>query len=461
MGPASEDDKDSEQEDDDARASDAVEPKGDAAKAAPTSEPPAAEPRPVKTRATPPPPPVDDVDPVPLSTRDLELEPVSLVEIEQILAPGKTPPKLGAKLVPSVKLGRSRESEPAPNSERGRRSDRARARASEDLNSDSATIDLRALAAAAAPPKKKIDEDLANLTSVPPPAPLDLTTLPDLNALAKRKKTPKPPAVKQVAYEDDAEPAPRSARAAAASEPRASTRSPAAATTARPPAPLPQEAPKSNTFMMVLAAVGLLSIGFFIGRMTAAPSSTPSPPSAAAPLQGQPAPTQPTTTVTTGASQPPGPLSGATEPPPVDPTASAATANTAATTTATATTTNALTGPILTGTTPTTAATTATAAATETATAATGAEFDKAAANAALSSAVGTASGCKKEGDPSGKALVSITFAPSGKVTRSTISGPPFQGTPTGSCIALAFKSASVPPFSGDPMTVTKTVTIP
>jgi hypothetical protein len=41
------------------------------------------------------------------------------------------------------------------------------------------------------------------------------------------------------------------------------------------------------------------------------------------------------------------------------------------------------------------------------------------------------------------------------------VQGPPFAGTATGGCIARAFKSASVPPFSGDPVTVQKTVNMP
>jgi hypothetical protein len=74
---------------------------------------------------------------------------------------------------------------------------------------------------------------------------------------------------------------------------------------------------------------------------------------------------------------------------------------------------------------------------------------------------MGQASGCKSAGDPSGVAKVSVTFAPSGRVTQALVTGPPFAGTATGGCIARAFRSASVPPFAGDPQTVTKTVNIP
>ena len=88
------------------------------------------------------------------------------------------------------------------------------------------------------------------------------------------------------------------------------------------------------------------------------------------------------------------------------------------------------------------------------------AEFNKSAAVAALAAAAGRAAGCKQPDGPSGGATVSITFAPSGRVTSSKVTGPPFQGTPVGGCIASAFRSASVPPFDGSPITVTKTVNV-
>lgn len=89
-----------------------------------------------------------------------------------------------------------------------------------------------------------------------------------------------------------------------------------------------------------------------------------------------------------------------------------------------------------------------------------GGEFDKSAAVAALAAAAGRAVGCKQPDDPSGGATVSVTFAPSGRVTSSKVTGAPFQGTVMGGCIASAFRSASVPPFEGAPVTVTKNVSI-
>lgn len=86
--------------------------------------------------------------------------------------------------------------------------------------------------------------------------------------------------------------------------------------------------------------------------------------------------------------------------------------------------------------------------------------FDRAAASAALNESVAQASACRKEGDPSGVASVVITFATSGRVTSANVSGPPFAGTPTGGCIAAALRRTKVPPFSGDRVTISKTVVI-
>ena len=62
--------------------------------------------------------------------------------------------------------------------------------------------------------------------------------------------------------------------------------------------------------------------------------------------------------------------------------------------------------------------------------------------------------------DPSGVAQVTITFAPSGRVTTALVAGPPFACTPTGGCVASTLRGARVPAFAGDPVTVRKTVTI-
>jgi len=89
-----------------------------------------------------------------------------------------------------------------------------------------------------------------------------------------------------------------------------------------------------------------------------------------------------------------------------------------------------------------------------------GTEFDRGAARDALASAAAQASSCRKQGDPSGTANLTIIFAPSGRVTSAQIQGPPFSGTPTGGCIASTMRRASVPAFSGEHVTVSKTIVV-
>lgn len=88
------------------------------------------------------------------------------------------------------------------------------------------------------------------------------------------------------------------------------------------------------------------------------------------------------------------------------------------------------------------------------------AAFDPSAAQSALATAAQQASSCRQDGDPTGVARVVVTFAPSGRVTSATISGPPFAGTQTGSCIARTMRGMSLPAFTGDHMTISKTVVI-
>ncbi len=88
------------------------------------------------------------------------------------------------------------------------------------------------------------------------------------------------------------------------------------------------------------------------------------------------------------------------------------------------------------------------------------APFDRGAAVAALRTAAGAASSCRRGSDPSGTATVTVTFANSGRAINANVSGPPFAGTATGGCIAAAMRRARVPPFSGDRVTVSKRVVI-
>lgn len=87
--------------------------------------------------------------------------------------------------------------------------------------------------------------------------------------------------------------------------------------------------------------------------------------------------------------------------------------------------------------------------------------FDSTGAAIAMNEAARRAASCRAPSDPTGAAMVMIKFAPSGRVTTSVIEGGPFAGTTIGGCIALAFRGARVPPFSGEPVTLRKTVTYP
>ncbi len=89
------------------------------------------------------------------------------------------------------------------------------------------------------------------------------------------------------------------------------------------------------------------------------------------------------------------------------------------------------------------------------------APFSPSLASGALVSAASIASGsCLAEGESSGRAKVTVTFAPSGRVTQALVSGAPFAGTPTGSCLAAQFRSVRIAAFTGEHVTVSKTVRI-
>ncbi len=88
------------------------------------------------------------------------------------------------------------------------------------------------------------------------------------------------------------------------------------------------------------------------------------------------------------------------------------------------------------------------------------AAFNKDAARAALGGAAASAAGCAQPDGPRGTGTVRVTFSSSGRATQALIQGPPFAGTSTGSCIASKFRGISVPAFTGDAVSVTKSVTI-
>ncbi len=465
-------------------------------------------------------PPSSDAEPI--SLREMELEPVSLHDIERILAPGKAPPKLSdaARTKPDKetpepqpkvsvpRAGERRLPKPAPKpapAPAGRAQTKVEEEADDDRPPDSAIQDLRRLASAAQPGTdrdSKVDEMLVlgGIGGAPPPPllPTDLATLlkdtkddpeaspkprprpplkkrsepaaevldlkaPSSSVPPKRESTrpsgrestrPKERESSRPRERESVRPRTDSAAAVAKSiKPKASSRAPAARTSDRPaaaPTGATDRRPgNGSTLFYAAMGLGLLGAGYWWGTRGDPP----------APTAGVPAPT--VTVVVT--QQVP------VEAAPIESAPLAATSDTTAepslTTAPAATGASAGAKPQATTTTAGTAApaatTTAAAAPAKTSTPAATGDFDKAAASAALGGAVAKAAACKKAGDPSGQAKVQVTFAPSGRVTVANILGPPFAGTATGSCIAMAFKSASVPPFQGDPMTVSKTVSIP
>jgi predicted Zn finger-like uncharacterized protein len=86
--------------------------------------------------------------------------------------------------------------------------------------------------------------------------------------------------------------------------------------------------------------------------------------------------------------------------------------------------------------------------------------FNRGAAVAAMSAAASQASGCKKPGGPTGSGKATLTFAPTGRVTSATVDSPPFAGTAVGGCVASIFRRAKVPPFTGNPIRVSKSFSI-
>jgi predicted Zn finger-like uncharacterized protein len=85
--------------------------------------------------------------------------------------------------------------------------------------------------------------------------------------------------------------------------------------------------------------------------------------------------------------------------------------------------------------------------------------FNMGEAKSRLGAAAAAVQSCKK-GDVTGTGRVTIVFAPGGGAQSATVVGPPFEGTPTGACVAARFKGVHVPAFSGSPFSVAKSFTI-
>jgi hypothetical protein len=71
-----------------------------------------------------------------------------------------------------------------------------------------------------------------------------------------------------------------------------------------------------------------------------------------------------------------------------------------------------------------------------------------------MSKVKGRVAGCYDQFKVPGMASVNVTIQKSGAVSSATVGGA-FAGTPTGSCVEKAVKSASFPKFKGSPMSLT------
>jgi hypothetical protein len=86
--------------------------------------------------------------------------------------------------------------------------------------------------------------------------------------------------------------------------------------------------------------------------------------------------------------------------------------------------------------------------------------FDPKSAGAALSKAAARAGICVPPGDAGGEAVVTITLDPSGVTSSAAVYGARFSGTQAGECIAGLLRDVKVRPFTGDPVTVKKTIQV-
>jgi serine/threonine-protein kinase len=86
--------------------------------------------------------------------------------------------------------------------------------------------------------------------------------------------------------------------------------------------------------------------------------------------------------------------------------------------------------------------------------------FSLGAARSTLAAAMNRANACSRPEGPSGQGRAMITFSPDGPVSSVSLSAP-FSGTSVGSCVATAFRSAHVPPFTGSAVTLPQAFRIP
>ncbi len=86
--------------------------------------------------------------------------------------------------------------------------------------------------------------------------------------------------------------------------------------------------------------------------------------------------------------------------------------------------------------------------------------FERETASASLAIAASQAATCGAREGLQGRAQVRVVFSPTGRVTSATVMGGQLLGTETGSCVARAMRTASVPAFAGPPVAVIRNVNV-
>jgi hypothetical protein len=86
--------------------------------------------------------------------------------------------------------------------------------------------------------------------------------------------------------------------------------------------------------------------------------------------------------------------------------------------------------------------------------------FNAQAAKLAIDRIVPRLKGCKQPGEPPGTATVTVTFAPTGRVSNAAVTTQRYAGTRTGTCIAARLREARVSEFTGKPVTVKRGVAV-
>jgi hypothetical protein len=88
------------------------------------------------------------------------------------------------------------------------------------------------------------------------------------------------------------------------------------------------------------------------------------------------------------------------------------------------------------------------------------AAFNAQAAKLAIDRIVPRLKACKQAGEPPGSATVTVTFAPTGRVSSAQVTNTRYAGTRTGNCITQRLREARIPEFTGAPVTVKRSVAV-